>query len=63
MNHLNCGFNLQKNGKKFSRSIFMYILFHNYVDNDRIILFTVASKLRHFTSDLPELVVKKPNRF
>ena len=59
MIQLNCDFNIQKNGKKCSRSSFMYMLFHNYVDNDRIILFTVASKLRHFTSDLPELVLKQ----
>ena len=56
MNRLNCDFNIQTNCKICSRSIFMYMLFHNYVDNDRIILFTVASKLRHLTSDLPGLV-------
>ena len=37
----------------------MYMLFHNYVDNDKLILFTVASNLRHFTSDLPELVLQQ----
>ena len=36
--------------------VFMYMLFHNYTDNDRIILFTIANKLRHFTSNLAELL-------